>query len=96
MERAALRGRDLVVGQPSSPILWCDRFERDSEGLRADGGQRVAHFDPFQCRLPRGIGNVEGVHYTDRFTSEIVCFTRSTPTTVPVTIILVASAAAGI
>ena len=56
-ERAALQGRNLVVGQPSSPIL-CDRFESDSEGLRADGGQRVAHFDPLQRRLPLGIGNV--------------------------------------
>ena len=56
-----------------STAKWSDRFERDSKGLYADGGQRVAHFDPLQRRLPPGIGNVEGMHHTaDGSTSEIV------------------------
>jgi hypothetical protein len=45
----------LDAQQPGRKHLRSDRFERDSEGLRADGGQRVAHFDPAQCRLPLGI-----------------------------------------
>jgi hypothetical protein len=58
-----VRGKWAVT----SPAMWSGWFERDSEGLRTDGGQRVAHFDPFQRSLPPGIGNVEGMHHTARW-----------------------------
>src|SRR5690349_3328889 len=46
--------------------VWLCRFERDCEGLGANRGQRLTHFDPLQRRLTTWIVDVERMHHTTR------------------------------